>query len=1370
MKKNNFNPEKKVPLWQKAVGYLNILMLIGQVSLPSLAHAFVLFDEAQAAQELNNSSAFQRVYNTDSQFIKSEYIVELPASTQVQTIETFYKKLIDHKKYGLQAPQYIPILNDGITIIFPHYELKKRVGDRFVQSRMIRSQIYASLNRTLISDSYTSEAQQINALYNNAYDFAGTTNTKFGDKVTASQVSTFNKNFIWPELRTINGESVLVPVVQLTQATIDKLSINGHVAEFGGSVAEFNSVKINSGTLKTQRDTFIKTAENLTVNPSAEIRADGDLNLFVGGTLQNLSGRLSANQNVDIIAGQYQQKTVVHRYATRYEQGTRLGEIASVDANGNIRIRSYGDIVVEGGAISGNTIGLKADGNIILKSQQTSYVNNQPVGGYDSEVSEVEHLTTKLSAQDSIFLMASGAIELNAAELYADQGVIEILAANGVYVANAFNQFQSQRYKKWGRTTEQEQEFETIAIRAALEAGRGVMIATEFGDITLQAADIKSGTGTEINARNGRVNLLLAKEQDHYFYNKVKKGFWKIKTETIRDTTDTAVYNEIIGGVKVQATQGITLELGQYDGESVTDVINEFSKSESLSWMADIYNDPQYKCPTPALPQAPEGYADYAYQAMQNDPAFYQCTSMLDVVYSKLEDIHKHDKTSSLSPAAMAIIAIAMSVALGPGAGLIGQGSVISTTFGTGTLGAAMSAGTLTLATHAATSLANGNDIEETLKSMHRSDTIKAVALSMATAGTLSGVEGLEFFGEVNPNAATLSVDTLISVGNQTTQVIVNSAVSAGIETIINGKSLDTLGDSFVAALRYKAVNTIGSNLTGSIESSNFSEAMKYIAHAATGCLLATVQSTVGNNSEECIAGAAGATSAKFVASLYDPKVDALTAQGEKAAEWLDKHVGIDINKLSEDELNYYLNTLDISPAELSQWNSMKQAIRELTVIQSEGADIARLIAGLTAFVANGTAAVINSTAENAQNITQGAAFRAMSPEYQRATVLLAVLEHNYMLQAASLKLYTVKELLQEGVRLPSAFDNIALEDRQITGEEAALLHDIAIMEVLTSGTPAEKASLIEEYGDAISEYSNLDNQILSFDWKGFGRDAGERGPVAVFREMMLHFKASRMDDVQGIETIREIFDSKWEKYIDRIPLFEALGDFGAAQLANKFAGKVLISTLKSSSRTGFVRSFIVNEKKHFVQELIDEAQYLLKYGDGNTPLVHNRVAISKAFIAGKASSKTDAFFNFTGKPARVPNIINDGTNGISYGSSMDTLIITDPESYMSFLKNFYNEKLEVLDPRLITEIKSYLDFAYKHEIQIPHGRAGAPGLHAEVRAVNKILKENPTVSFSDISIATVRLKGDDAGTNFPACTNCSGILQKFEILTGRVD
>lgn len=1000
MKKNKFNPEKKVPVWQKVVGYLNILMLVGQLSLPSLAHAFVLFDEAQATQELNNSPSFERVYNSDSQFVKSEYISETQQSAQAQTIESFHKKLVEHKKHGLHAPQYIPILNSGITIIFPHYELKKRVGDRFVQSRMIRSQIYASLNRTLISDNYTSEAQQINALYNNAYDFAGATNIKFGDKVTASQVFTFNKNFIWPELRTINGESVLVPVVQLTQATIDKLSVDGHVAEFGGSVAEFNNITINSGTLKTQRNTFIKTAENLTVNPGAEIRADGDLNLFVGGTLQNLSGRLSANQNVDIIAGQYQQKTMVHRYATRYEQGTRLGEIASVDVNGNIRIRSYGDIVVEGGTISGNTIGLQADGNIILKSQQTSYVNNQPVGGYDSEISEVEHFTTKLNAQDSIFLMASGAIELNAAELYADQGVIEILAANGVYIANAFNQFQSQRYKKWGRTTEQEQEFETIAIRSALEAGRGVMIASEFGDITLQAADIKSGSGTEINARNGRVNLLLAKEQDHYFYNKVKKGFWKIKTETIQNTTDTAVYNEIIGGVKVQATQGITLELGQYDGESVTDVINEFSNSESLSWMADVYNDPQYKCPTPALPQAPDGYADFAYRAMQNDPSFSQCTSMLDVVYSKLEDIQKHDKTSNLSPAAMAIIAIAVSVAMGPAGGLIGSGGSIGAVGFVN--GAAMQAGALTLATQAATSLANGNGIEETIKAMHRSDTIRAVATSMATAGVLSEVGSIEFFGEVNPNAPIMSTDTLVSVGNQATQAVVNSTVSAGISTVFNGGDLDSFKDQFIVSLKTSAINSLGEGMAeeigGAVEAGDINQAVRYISHAALGCAIgvATASTSEGTDSGiACASGAGGAVIGEVVSDKYKSSQDYEAAK-QKLDDEL-KSLGFDYDKIGS-----------LTPAEqfkLINSKSVSDQFAALQKIKATGVDLARLGAGLAAFIAEGE---VNIAADAGENAAENNAF-------------WVVLQIGYALYKAYDLYQTIEGIIELGTALQQA-------------------------------------------------------------------------------------------------------------------------------------------------------------------------------------------------------------------------------------------------------------------------------------------------------------------------------------------------------------
>ena len=51
---------------------------------------------------------------------------------------------------------------------------------------------------------------------------------------------------------------------------------------------------------------------------------------------------------------------------------------------------------------------------------------------------------------------------------------------------------------------------------------------------------------------------------------------------------------------------------------------------------------------------------------------------------------------------------------------------------------------------------------------------------------------------------------------------------------------------------------------------------------------------------------------------------------------------------------------------------------------------------------------------------------------------------------------------------------------------------------------------------------------------------------------------------------------------------------------------------------------------------------------------------------------------------------------------------------------------------------------------------------YAEVRAANDILKNNPGTSISQISIATVKLRGPGAGDAFHACQNCTGILKRF--------
>lgn len=971
--KNNKITSVPVPFYKRAIVYLNIFMLLGQMSLPTLSYAYNAIDKVDVAYLLKHSPDFNKSQNDISvKYIKSEHIVEQPRTKLAQSISDFHKLLLDNKRHALPEPVDMPVFNGAIATAFHYHELQKQVGDRFVQSRLIRSQIYGQLNRNLISPSYADETAQVNQLYQNAFELAGRNDVTFGEKISTAVYNSFGKDFIWPETRIINGEKVLTPVVHLSAKTIRSRSVNGHFVEFTGSDVNFRDITINSGTLLTGRDTYLRTARDLNVNPGTMVASDGDLNLFVGGTLRNHSGSLSAAQNVKIVAGQYEQKTLVHRFSNRYEQGTRFGQIASVNGE-NINIYSMGDIVVQGGTIDGDNITLRADGNIRLLSQQTTVVNGEPVGKYDHTSSEIEHLTTKLTANDSIYLIASGAIELKAAELHADQGAIDILAGQGVYILNEFNQSQSSKSGKWGKTTEEEQEFQTIAIRSALEAGKSVRIASEFGDVTLQATKIKSGTGTSIDARNGKVHLLLAKEQDHYFYNKVKKGTWKIKTETKQDTVDTAVYNEIIGGVKVNATHGITLELGQYEGETLQETLNAFSGDESLSWMSDLHNDPEL-------------------------------TGHIDVAYKKLVEIHKHENKSTLSPAAMAIIAIAVSVAMGPGgAQLIGSsGSIGSFGF---ISGAAMQAGAVTLATQAATSIANGEGLDGAMRKIYSSEGLRSLAISMATAGVLNGLDDLQLFGKIDPNAQFLSSDTLISIGNQATEAIITATVRAGISTVINGGSFDGFKQGFIDNLKTHAISSLGEGMAKEIgdlvENGQINQAVRYLSHAALGCAIGAATAEVSNSSGSgvaCASGAGGAVIGEVIADSFNSQQD---YDGKKAA--LDQELealGLDINNFD-----------NLTPSEklkLINSTSVVEQFEALKRIKAQGVDLAKLGAGLSAFIAGGE---VNIAADAGENAAQNNAF-------------WFVLQIGYGLYKAYELYQTVESIAELGVELKNAKDD----------------------------------------------------------------------------------------------------------------------------------------------------------------------------------------------------------------------------------------------------------------------------------------------------------------------------------------------------------
>ena len=116
-------------------------------------------------------------------------------------------------------------------------------------------------------------------------------------------------------------------------------------------------------------------------------------------------------------------------------------------------------------------------------------------------------------------------------------------------------------------------------------------------------------------------------------------------------------------------------------------------------------------------------------------------------------------------------------------------------------------------------------------------------------------------------------------------------------------------------------------------------------------------------------------------------------------------------------------------------------------------------------------------------------------------------------------------------------------------------------------------------------------------------------------------------------------------------------------------------------------------------------------------------------------------------------------------GIAVGVLVIKDPVKYMNELKRRFRDKFgKDMNPRTEAIIRTYVMSNKDRELSTQNG---APGTHAEIFAMNELFDKSPELNVSDITLGTVKLY-PDAPEHFPACANCSGILDGVDIITGR--
>ncbi len=951
---NIYQPKTSRLSYRLAAYFLSVLMMMSPVA-PSIAEQL---SDAAIQSQLAIDPVYEPIESYDYQYQTPSYIEN--SSPNATHIKSFYDRIFSEYKEGLGAPTWVPIIVDDITIIIPTYPRYKYIGTPVVQSRYIRTQINALLGRTLIDASnaaYASEAAQLNTLYNNAISYLmGTPNLKFGDRLNRHQDgSGLAQDIVWPELRQINGENVIVPVVYLSQATVDQHRVVNHQTTFNSNVS-VGSLTIDGVTINTGRDTFIQVADNL--YNGGTINGAGALKIVSGGTLSNISGVIQSEGDLVVGAHSIHSQTLVHRYDNAFEQGYRYGEISSFNsANGDVTIRSFSDIVFQGATASaGGELTLAADGSIYLGAEQL-------FSGHQSRYentgrSSVSYLQSSLTATDTIKLIANGTITIDAAELVSDEGHIELLAGMGITVEDELAHMRSYMQGTYGKREINEEAYQTVAIRSMLDAGKGIRLHTALGDITLKASEIASAEGTFVNAESGKVNMLMAVETDHYSYSEVKKSLFTTKTTNRGRTIENAVPNTIIGGFQAEALYGLNVEYEGNPDLSFDEQVAELSQMPGLEWMAEVRNSPDY------------ANVDW---------------SEISLAYEEW-----NETTTTLSPAAMAILSIAVAIATqGAGTGLVEALGASGTAFAP-----AISAGVSSLISQATLALANGavnGDISGAINDFLSKDTFKSLAVAMVTAAAINYID-TEFFtpsaDELNTiqnnaelveagrdsatsatieaagqNARELALN--VSLGDQVVHSISHATVKAGISSSILGIDFS---DSFRAALMSDATNRIGEFAANGIakafdqsDATAFDTAMKYISHAGVGCVLGAVTAAANTENIEsnCAAQAGGAVIGEFIGEQTRDSQEV-----EEARQELEDFV----RGQAQDVIS--LQAQGYSPDEIKKILNEQRSVlyNELMNLRQKGINLAQFSAALIAFTAGADAAAINAASTGASN------------------------------------------------------------------------------------------------------------------------------------------------------------------------------------------------------------------------------------------------------------------------------------------------------------------------------------------------------------------------------------------------------------------
>ncbi|MDA0902077.1 MAG: hemagglutinin repeat-containing protein [Proteobacteria bacterium] len=469
-------------------------------------------------------------------------------------------------------------------------------------------------NYDYLDDSVSSDKEQIQLLYDNAVTEAGLQDLEIGVALTTEQRSKLTKDIIWLVEREINGETVLVTELYLSQNTIDSingkqttgsriiaqdidLNVNGNI-ENQGSIIALGTLALTGSTITNGHltnseiwageDLNITTTEDF--NNSANI-SGGSILINSTGDINNIGGTITSLGNIMLAGNNITNQSTITTTTNGENISSSLDRKSSITSGGSLTLIAQEDIInIAADITSGGDATLQAQ-DILITTQE---LRNKTVNRSKKVVTindTTTHIGSNINIGGNLTSNSTGNTTIKGSDITI-AGNAEINTGGSLTIQSAQDSSYSGSFTRRSTVVTQS----TTNIESNITAG-GNITTNSQDNLNIIASNIEAEGDITLKAKNN-INILSGQDTYSYEATSKKKGLTSSSSSININRTTTQVTSDIESGGNLTINSGnnaniiaanltadsdINMKVGIYTDENGDETINENAKLNILN-------------------------------------------------------------------------------------------------------------------------------------------------------------------------------------------------------------------------------------------------------------------------------------------------------------------------------------------------------------------------------------------------------------------------------------------------------------------------------------------------------------------------------------------------------------------------------------------------------------------------------------------------------------------------------------------------------------------------------------------------------------------------------------------------------------------